>query len=200
MKRKGKILLWTLVIIAGTWTLLTLWVEVQGPGKKWELSAEGSVKKALIVYDPDPIYNLDEQVCRSFGKGLAHSGIATTIASVRAAKDINVENYDLYVFCSNTYNWRPDWAITSFIERRGPWRSAPVAAVTLGSGSTEASQEYFEKIVTDYQGVIISSKSLWLMRPNDESRIKESNIQLADSLAYKWGVEVAGKITAQTGI
>lgn len=29
----------------------------------------------LIVYDPDPFYNLDEKLCRAFAKGLAKNDI-----------------------------------------------------------------------------------------------------------------------------
>ena len=76
---------------------------------------ENATKKALIIYNPDPLYNLDEQVCKSFAEGLGKHGFSSKVATVRLAPQES-ETYDLYVFCANTYNWAPDWLVTKYIK------------------------------------------------------------------------------------
>jgi hypothetical protein len=60
-----------LLMVVVVWGLLTLWVEAEGPAKSQTMGNPASDTKALIVYDPDPLYNLDEKVCKTFGKTLA---------------------------------------------------------------------------------------------------------------------------------
>lgn len=177
--------------IGGVWTLLTIWAERVGPKRSWTLGSQTAKKRVLIVYDPDPFYNLDEQVSRSFGQALADQGMRVTIATVAAATDIENQPIDLYVFCANTYNWRPDWAVNNFIEKQVTLEGKSVVAITLGSGSTGASQKALEKLILNRKANLLDSRPLWLLRPNDESRGTESNIAVTVSMAYSWGEEIA---------
>lgn len=172
------------------WIFLTLWVEKRGPKRTWQSGGLASANTALIVYDPDPFYNLDEQVCLSFAQALADQGIKVNVSSVAAAQETTLDQFDFYVLCANTYNWRPDWAIRKFIKSRS-FHGKPVIAITLGSGSTSSSQRELEKIIANSHGKILDSRSLWLLRPNDESRVQESNIKVAKSISYTWASEVA---------
>src|SRR5690349_4993152 len=115
VKRNLKYSAWTVAIILFGWFILTLYVERKGPEKDAVFGA-GDGKKALIIFDPDPFKNLDEQVCSSFAKALAENNIRARVVSVMSAKKLQSESFDLYIYCANTYNWRPDWAITGFIE------------------------------------------------------------------------------------
>ncbi len=115
-----------LLIIIFIWAILTLWAESTGKSETWQPRNSAFVKKALIVYDPDPFYNFDEQVCRSFSEGLNTGGIAATVATVAAANAIESQSFDLYIFCANTYNWRPDRAVSRFIKRHSLLKDKPV--------------------------------------------------------------------------
>lgn len=194
MKKLGRITGSLVLGIAIFWTLLTIWAERTGPKRSWELGNQPSRINVLIVYDPDPFYNLDEQVSRSFGQALANQGLAVRVATVAAANEFKDQPVDLYVFCANTYNWRPDWAVSNFIEQQAALANKPVVAITLGSGSTDASQKALEKLIRDRKGILLDSRSLWLSRPNDESRLNESNTQVAVSMAHKWGEKIAQQI------
>lgn len=177
--------------IGVAWTALTVWAERAGPKRSWQLGSLTAKKRALIVYDPDPIYNLDEQVSRSFGQALADQGMQVTVATVAAVPDAANQPVDLYVFCANTYNFRPDWAVSDFIRKQTNLDGKDVVAITLGSGSTEASQKALETLILDKEANLLDSRSLWLSRPNDESRMLESNVALTVSMAYSWGEEIA---------
>lgn len=183
-----------LLVVAAVWILLTCWAESAGPKKSWELGNTASGKHTLIVYDPDPFYNLDEQVSRSYGQALADRGMHVRVATVKAAREFKDQPVDLYVFCANTYNWRPDWAVSNFIEKQVVLENKPVVAITLGSGSTEASRKALEKLILKRRGNLLDSHSLWLMKPNDESRLTESNPNVAVSMAYTWGEQMAKRI------
>ena len=95
------------------------------------------------------------------------------------------------MFCANTYNFHPDWAVTDFIKEQVELEGKPVVAITVGSGSTETSQKALEDLIINMKGNLVDSHSLWLFKPNDESRTKESNIKVSVSMAYAQGEKIA---------
>lgn len=184
----------TLVILALGWIALTIYVEKTGPWKQWVLG-EGNGKRLLIIYDPDPFYNLDEQVCLSFGKAVADQNLNVRVVTVAAAEEVDLQTYEAVVYCANTYNWRPDWSIVGYIEdhQLGETKTS-VVAITLGAGSTQSSQKAFEKTIINSGGKLMGSYSLWLWRPNDETKPNEPNVDVAISMAYDWGKQIAEQI------
>jgi hypothetical protein len=132
---------------------------------------------------------LDEQVCISFAKGLGKEGWHSLVATVAAASTFKIEDFDLLVFCANTYNWSPDWPTSRFIKGLDLEKKR-VVAITLGSGSTKTSQEQLENLITNKGGHLMGSKSYWLMRPNDETRSNASNVKIANEKAEKFGEQI----------
>ena len=57
---------WAIATIITFWVILTLWAQTSGPNFIERLEIADGVPQALVVFDPDPIYNLDEQVCRAY--------------------------------------------------------------------------------------------------------------------------------------
>jgi hypothetical protein len=180
-----------LILIIVAWIALTIYVERMGPSKHWKFESANAKKDALIVFDPDPFYNLDEQICIAFGNALAEEDVNALVVTVAAADQFNAKDFDVIVYCANTYNWRPDWAISNFIEDSGPLQSISSVGITLGSGSTEASQKHLDKIIINSGGKLIGSYSLWLWRPNDETKMKQPNVQVAVAMAHDWGKQIA---------
>ncbi|MEO5592962.1 MAG: hypothetical protein ABIR15_12770 [Chitinophagaceae bacterium] len=174
-----KIMVYTLLILIVAWTALTLFVEKSGPEQATVFGKPVGFPTAIIVYNPDPFYNLDQQVCEAFGQTLAANGWYVQVMSVAAAKKSTTENQSLYVFCANTYNWAPDWPVTGFIKNNVLLTGKKVVAITLGGGSTQRSQRVFENILKEKGAVLISTKTLWLWKPNDHTRLKESNTRVA---------------------
>ena len=190
-----KYALTTLGVIALVWTVLTIYVELDGPSKEWNFG-NGEREKVLIVFDPDPFYNLDEMVCLSFAKALAEKQVSVKVVTVAAAERVDENQYHAFVYCANTYNWRPDWAISGYIERNHPKSNSKVIAITLGAGSTEASQRNFETVIQRAGGKPIKSYSLWLWRPNDEAKMERPNVEVAVGMAYDWGIEIGTILNA----
>lgn len=186
MKSALKGLKWMAIIVIALWIVLTIWVEAEGPARIVEIGNSRSEQTALVVYDPDPFFNLDQQVCESFSKALADHGWKVTIATVKMAKKIKEKPFSLYVFCANTYNWLPDWSVAAYIKRQAPIKDKNILAITLGAGSTAHSQKILNKLITQKGGKLLDSKSLWLLRPNDKAGTNESNIQKAVAAAKNW--------------
>jgi hypothetical protein len=183
----------TIIIIASIfliWIVATIWTQVEGPGRIRHFGSTVAIKKALIIYDPDPFYNFDEQICETFARTLSDNNWYATVATVKSARKMDISSFDLYVLCANTYNWDPDWSIDRFIMRNGSLYKKKVVAITLGAGSTERSQETLETLIKGKGSILIDSKSFWLYKPNDESRLNESNVKVANELVKKWVIDL----------
>ncbi|MBY0433698.1 MAG: hypothetical protein K2U26_06280 [Cyclobacteriaceae bacterium] len=180
-----------LVVLAVAWTVLTLWVEREGPAYRHDSSDVPNGPRALIIYDPDPFYNLDQQVCEAFAAGLASNGWNTTVATVAATHEVKDSIFNLYVICANTYNFAPDWATVDFVKEYPSLEGKNVVAITLGAGTTSRAKRLLEEAIAQRQCKLIDSRTFWLWRPNDEALIQESNVTLAVNMTRKWASEVA---------
>lgn len=87
-KKTLRVLLLTVAALLVGWGVLTLYVELPGPAKQWTIGDENG-KNVLIVFDPDPFYDLDEQVCMALADGLAEQAVSIKIATVTAARSID---------------------------------------------------------------------------------------------------------------
>ncbi|PSR15339.1 MAG: hypothetical protein DA408_03475 [Bacteroidetes bacterium] len=190
----GQKTIWILGIVAFVWGMLTLYVEKAGPKQAVSFGNPNARKHVLIVYDPDPLYNLDEQVCQNLAQGLAKANCYVEVQSVAVAREEMNKTFDLYVFCANTYNWSPDWVLVGYINRHPHLENQPVVAITLGGGSTARSQRLLEKKILRKKAKLLAIKSLWLWRPNDENRMTESNVKVAVSIAHDWGIALATEL------
>lgn len=189
---------WAMATVLIAWAILTLWAQFSGPHFIESLEAESGSQKALVVYDPDPIYNLDERVCLAYAQGLHEEGWQVTVASVRAANSLPGE-FDHFAFCANTYNWGPDLSICNFIENRTDLYQKPVVAITLGSGSTARAKRILEQKILKREAELVNSVSYWLMRPNDESRLDEPNVEVAKDMARTLGQQTAKDLLNSMG-
>ncbi|MGB5368859.1 MAG: hypothetical protein WBN18_00390, partial [Flavobacteriaceae bacterium] len=176
-------ILWVAGSIAFIWTFLTLFAEVKGKEKLSLFGDSSSERMALLVYNPDLFYNLDEQVCSSFAETLAGQGWLAKVATVAAAEKMGNEEIDLYVFCANTYNWSPDWPTANYIKKHKGLHGKNAVAITLGSGSTGKSQRSMEEMLGAKDVRLLDSRSFWLLRPNDENDPKAPNVQVAKEQA-----------------
>ena len=186
-------ILWILGSIAFFWLVLTLFAQRKGSEKIAAFGSDSNTNshKALIVYNPDLFYNLDEQVCESLAKALAEEGWSARIATIASAEKLENETFNLYVFCTNTYNWAPDWPTSRFIKNQEFIKGSNAVAITLGSGSTERSRRLLEEMVEGTGANLLYSETVWLMKPNDESRDKESNVKIGLEKAKDLGKKIS---------
>jgi hypothetical protein len=190
-KKTKMTILWVAGAIVLLWAFLTLFAEVKGKDKLFLFGDTSSNRTALLVYNPDLFYNLDEQVCSSFARALAGEGWLAKVATVAAAEKMGNGEIDLYVFCANTYNWAPDWPISNYIKKHQGIQGKNVVAITLGGGSTSVSQRRLEEMLSKHQVRLLDSRSFWLLRPNDENNPKTPNVQVAREQAKQLAKKIA---------
>jgi hypothetical protein len=189
MKLRKRAML-SLLAAASVWTILTLWVQLAGKSKRHPPANRDADHKAIIIFNPDPLFNLDEKVCIAFAEGLEDYKISTTVVSYDLV-DSSLDDYDLIVLCANTYNWSPDWKISGFIKKHNELKGKNCVAITLGSGSTARASRKHEENIKEKGGILLGSKTYWLLRPNDETRMEESNVEVAADMARFFGQEIA---------
>ncbi|NND51835.1 MAG: hypothetical protein HKN54_05475, partial [Flavobacteriaceae bacterium] len=187
--KKKKIGIRILIIVLIIWGGLTIWVQFSEKDMLEIKTAANEEKRALIIYNPDPIYNLDEQVCMSFAEGLVSQNVSSTVASLNMLKEKD-ETFDLYVFCVNTYNWAPDWQLTNYIKSHPNLDQQKACAITVGAGSTMRAQRKLEWHLQDKGVELLGSEMYWLLRPNDENRMKDKNVEVAKDQAKAFGKQI----------
>lgn len=179
---KRKTMLWIIIGIAAFWTLLSVYANWAGKSKAIDYVGDPSAQTALIYFNPDPFYNLDEQVCDAFAEELQCYGWTTRVQTTKGVDIDKLEEADLYVFCANTYNFAPDAGIVKFVKNYPCLEGADVVAFTLGAGTTDRAHRLFLEKLNHRDAFIIADRELWLMRPNDENRMEESNVEVAKDM------------------
>lgn len=192
-----KFVMYALIALLVIWALLTLWAQYGGKQVAHKIGNAAAGKRALIIYNPDPIYNLDEQVCKSFAAGLSKHGFFSEILTTKLVPDSGTSQYDLYVFCANTYNWAPDWRVMGIIKDKINLSGKNVVAITLGSGSTARAKRKLEEAIQKEQANLLASVNYWLLKPNDEQRTSEKNAAVANDLAKQLGDSTGRKFLRQ---
>jgi hypothetical protein len=144
------------------WIVLTIWVERTAQASMRSIGDAPSGPRALIVYDPDPIYDLDAQVCRAFAEGLAERGFQSTVATV--ARSDRWVLRPPRVLCEHVQLAAGSCGGRGFIEELD-LVGKPVVAITLGAGSTEVSQRMLEEIIKGKHAELLGSRSFWIIAP-----------------------------------
>ena len=96
MKKTISFLVKLLIGFAIFWVILTLFVQMKGGENMQVIGSSVNGPKALVVYDPDPFYNLDQQVCIGLAEGLAEQNWLVVVATVAAAEKLTDTDYDLH--------------------------------------------------------------------------------------------------------
>ncbi|MEL6670807.1 MAG: flavodoxin family protein [Bacteroidota bacterium] len=188
MKGFKRIFLGVFMGLLAGWGLLTFVTPWLGTATFTVMGDECAPQQALIFFQPDPYYNLDEQVCQHFAEGLAEHGFRIALYSLAEAPD-PLPPADLLVFCANTYNWAPDRRLTAFIQQL-ELTDQPTVALTVGAGSTDRAERVLHHRLRKQGAQVIATQAFWLMRPNDESRMGESNVVVARDMARNLGKAV----------
>ena len=189
MKKFSKMIYITLGLLA-LWVLITVVTQFTGKADSLAIGDLLTAQKtAVIIYNPDPFYDFDRQICESFAEGLAKEGVASLILPTNQFKGMT-QDYSLYVFCANTYNYAPDWNISRLI-RKMDLNDKPTVAITVGAGTTNQAQRKLENRLLKQKAKLIDSRTYWVLRPNEDSRIEEDNVVVARDMADQFGMAMA---------
>ena len=142
MRRVFRIISRVLLSIGLIWGLLTIWVEQLRPAQTWEFPVQTPKGNILVLFNPDPIYNLDQQVAESFATAAQQHARSSR-------QSIDPGRFDLFVFCANTYNWSPDRPTKKYIRKARWLEGRPVVAIIMGSGSTARSGRLLRELLQE---------------------------------------------------
>ncbi len=179
-----------LVLILLVRGVLTLIVSRTSDGERIEMGMPDASLRALILYNPDSFYNLDVQLCSTFGEQLTASGWGVIISPYSKLRSDDQDKADMLVICSNTYNFAPDDPTMDFLRGNDRLQDMPVVALTLGSGSTRRAQRLLEQEIEASGAVCSGSRSFWLMKPNNVYRMDEDNVKVAIDMVKEFAIEV----------
>ena len=174
------------------WGGISVLVEREVPSK---LEVWGGVGKmnALILYHPSWLDRFQDDLTMAFGRGLISQGWSVERTTVSSGLDVDFGRYDLIVFGTNTYYGRPDYPTQNFLARV-KLNGKPVAGLVSGAGDTEQSVAALKELIEKSGGMPVGVKAFWLFRPNDESRMDESNISVAFDSARAFGAEIGRRL------
>mgnify|MGYP001571433721 CR=1 FL=1 len=190
---KKKIIAASIVgILIGIWIVFSVLVELEAFPQKETLYSEGQ-RRALIIFHPSWKYHFQEDLTSAFAKGLHVAGWAVDRITTGAKDLTDFYSYDMYVFGTNTYYWRPDLPTKRFLSGID-LRGKPAVGIVSGPGYTERAEAILKELLvrTNASAVAIHAFSLW--SPNKESLIPNFNRQAAVESALKLGEEIGKEL------
>ena len=182
------------LLLLGGLAVVSLIVEVEGDYTHQALGGEGKAR-ALVLFHPSRDAHFSDDLSMALSDGLKAAGFAVERATLTGKTPENPKGYALIGVVSNTYYWTPDLPTLRYLERT---RLDGVSVVGLigGAGSTGRSQRILHEALRRTGANVIRTRSFWLWRPNDESRMGEPNRDVALQLAKEFGLNSGKAILA----
>jgi hypothetical protein len=155
------------------------------------LSADGRAR-ALVLYHPSRDAHFADDLALAVAHGLQSAGFAVDLATLTSSTPAP-QGYALVVVVSNTYYWTPDLPTLHFLAR-AKLNGIALLGVIGGAGSTGHSERVLEQALRRTGGNVIDTRSFWLWKPNDESRLEEPNRDVAMQMATQLGANVGQRV------
>ena len=98
--------------------------------------------------------------------------------------------YTLIAVVSNTYFWTPDRPTRDYL-RKAHLEGTPAIGLMAGAGATGRAERMLGEALRGTGAPSVHTRSFWLLRPNDEGRMRESNRAVALDEAERFAFEAA---------
>ncbi|MEM7573706.1 MAG: hypothetical protein AAF433_12425 [Bacteroidota bacterium] len=175
------------------WLGLTMYVQMPNGHYIASFGPDTAPQRALILYDADPFDNLDQQLSTAFASGLTNRGWNATVSTVKAIRKEPLFDYDLYVFCANTYNGEPDWTISHYLRSEIDLSGKAVVGICVGAGATARAQRTLECKINKAGGFLLDARSFSLARPNDSDDQSKLQLEAARTQVMEWAAELVAQ-------
>jgi hypothetical protein len=186
------VLLGVCFLLLAAAAIVTAVVESEGEYRHEALGGAGPAR-ALILYHPSRDAHFSDELSLAVGRGLVSAGLAVERATLTGSTPDALSSYKLVAVISNTYWWTPDRPTLRYLARA---RLDGIAALGIigGAGSTGRSQRLLDEALRKSGARVISTRSFWIFRPNEETDSGEPNRQVAMRLAEKLGRDTAQQL------
>jgi hypothetical protein len=134
--------------------------------------------KGLVLYHPSRDAHFSDDLSLAAATGLWKAGLTVERATMTGATPAEPADYAIIVVVSNTYYWSPDLPTLRYL-RRARFDGIPVLGIIGGAGATARSERLLHEALLGTGGRVLSTRSFWLLRPNDEARMAEPNRAVA---------------------
>lgn len=180
----------TLLATAG----VTVWVEREAPYARENLGGDSTGLRALILYHPSRDAHFSEELTLAAADGFKAAGYQVDRATLTTRTPARPEGYALIAVVSNTFYGIPDLPTLRYL-RRARFDGLKVLGLMAGAGSTERSEQRLATELRNTGAIDVETRSFWIMRPNDETRMKEPNRAVARDLARRMAHDAASALT-----
>ena len=182
--------------------IVTLVMEAEGKYVHEDLDGAGT-PRALILYHPSRDAHFSDDLTLALAEGLRTAGFRVERAILTRETPARPEGFGLIAVVCNTYWWTPDLPTLRYL-KRARLDSVPVVGLIGGAGSTTRAERLLDQALHGTGATVIGTRSFWLLRPNDETRMKEPNRKVARDLARDFGLQsgkrvLAGEVKAWRG-
>lgn len=159
------------------------------------LGGEGKAR-ALVLFHPSRDAHFSNDLSMALSDGLKAAGFAVDLATLTRDTPGDPKGYALIGVVSNTYYWTPDLPTLRYL-KRAHLEGLSVVGLIGGAGSTARSQRILDEALRRTGAKVIGTRSFWLWRPNDETRMSEPNRDVALQLAKQFGLESGSTVLAK---
>lgn len=171
---------------------ISVWVEQEADYRSENLGGNGT-HRALVLFHPSREAGFSDDLSLAFAEGLKSVGFLVERATVTSLTPEHPEGYALIGVVSNTYWWTMDLPTHRYLAQ-ARWQGIPAVGLIGGAGSTDRSERVLGEALRATGATVLGTRSFWLWRPNDKSRMNEINRGVARDMARQFGVESGKKV------
>jgi hypothetical protein len=191
-----KAVIWVVVILLIAALGITAYVEAEANYRHETVSGSGS-PKVLVLYHPSRDAGFSDEVSLAVAQGFKDAGLAVDRATMTGKTPASPQDYALVAVVSNTFWFTPDIPTLHYLGR-AKLQGTSAIGLMCGAGSTERSERKLRLALEGTGATVLSTRSYWVSRPNDEKRTNVPNREVAKEMARAFGLEV-GKALVRDG-
>jgi hypothetical protein len=153
-------------------------VELEAPYRVETLGPATAPRAALVLYHPSRDAGFSDELSLAFAQAAAAAGLRVDRATLTADTPARPVGYDLVAVVTNTYYWSPDLPTLRYL-KRARLDGMTVVGIVGGAGSTTRAERLLDEALRQTGGRVFATTSLWMWRPNDETRADQPNREVA---------------------
>jgi len=177
----AKSMVWLMLPLILGFFLTSIFVRVQTcvPSEVVTVNPTGATGTAFVVYHAG-LSSFQEDVTSAFVRGLVSSGWRCDVTTASREAPADLSGYDLLVFGTPTYAFKPARPITQYLERVGDLGELHTVLLVTGAGTTERAASALADTVTEANGTPIKVLELWHAASNEEIYGISGAIEIAE--------------------
>jgi hypothetical protein len=192
MIRRIAIVIALLLLLGGVG--VTVYVEREAEPKRESVSRDGDAR-ALVIYHPSRDARFSDEISMAVAQGLKDAGFAVDRETTTSSTSAKPQGYTVIAVVANTFWFQPDRPTLRYLARA---RLDGIKAIglTCGAGSTDRSERLLSEALKKTGANLFETRSYWISRPNDETRIEAQNRAVAIEKARAFGLATGRNILA----